>query len=69
MSHPIPGSDYSHHHNKENRHEYNRRKGEALGKVEHFPKEYVEAKRGLRKVLGKVEKSSAKVKALNKLKN
>lgn len=69
MSHPNPGHDYTERSNNESRKEYANRKGAALGKREHFPKEYVDAKRGMRRVLKKVRASSAKVKALDTLKN
>lgn len=64
MSHPIVGHDYSEKHNEETRTEYARRKGEALGKVEQFPKEYVQAKRYLRRALKRVGKTAGMAKNL-----
>ena len=68
MSHPVPGHDYSERTNDETRSAYAKRKGTALGKVEHFPKEYVDAKRGLKRALRRTGKTAGIMKALNKAK-
>lgn len=69
MSHPVPGHDYSEQHKHETHHEYSKRRGEALGKVEHLPKGYVVSRRTFKRGMKSVHRQINSVtKALGKAK-